>query len=847
MSSSESLNNSFHEEENKEVANFNINKSRWSFKGKNSQSKPSRKDYKSHQQNSSKVNARRNLNTNNVSMLSQEDPEMINENRRRAANGTAAPDAVIYQQFFNYQTFFGNKTKKRSSGTGVNPAGMRKMSGISKISNNKLFSSIGSGPIETTAFEAPSISKHQKRSLGNTRGSIEQPRSKIMKNLNSSIHSTTRNFSSIINHPISLNNSMALKQSANKESLNNSLITEGNQNLLPLNKINKNMKKRLNNLRNKEIVNKPIKVTSPAQIRTKRNLGATQSLRNSTKVDAKCGRGAADTGLKGMRRDGEAEEEQDGGKKGVERGREKGREEVKEGKGVEKRGKYGLDKVKMRKSKVYDFLSKPLKSSKKQVKIFPHKPNLQLKNQRSPGSSPKKPRTTKNAQKGCIKIPETFLNSDRKVSPKREIIELSKKKLNRGSSKANGSPTTSLSRPITTIKKAPPKLKLPISTTNFVEKYSDYLVPYEVKEIMNYPTVYYINAIERKQGKLPKQEGDRNYGWSKLNGEFLYEEHDMIAYRYEIRSVLGKGSFGTVFKCYDYKEKDFIAIKVIRCRKKLQKQGMVEVSLLKHLKEHDKHDRNNIVRIKNHFYWRNHLCICFESLSINLYDYLKKNMHQGFSIDLIRRFAIQILISLDYLEQHRIVHCDLKPENILLRKPTKSGIKLIDFGSSCFRQKIIYTYIQSRFYRAPEILLGIDYTCAIDMWSFGCILYELYTGYPLFAGEDENEQIQLIMEIKGVPPVDVITQGSRWKSYFHSNYNPRSIPNSKNKTRVPNSKTLRDILKCDDEDFLDIIDKCIEWKVEDRLRPKDALQHKWIKTGLEKVSKGVKPSSKLIK
>ena len=210
----------------------------------------------------------------------------------------------------------------------------------------------------------------------------------------------------------------------------------------------------------------------------------------------------------------------------------------------------------------------------------------------------------------------------------------------------------------------------------------------------------------------------------------------MIAYRYDIIRPLGKGSFGIVFKWYDYKTKDFIALKVVRCKKKLQKQGMVEVGLLKHLQENDPEDKKNIVRIKNHFYWRNHLWIWFEMLSINLYDYLRSNHYQGFSINLIRRFAIQILISLDYLEQHNIVHWDLKPENILLRKITKSGIKMIDFGSSCFQDKSIYTYIQSRFYRAPEILLGIDYTPAIDMWSFGWILFELYTGYPLFAGED---------------------------------------------------------------------------------------------------------------
>ena len=107
------------------------------------------------------------------------------------------------------------------------------------------------------------------------------------------------------------------------------------------------------------------------------------------------------------------------------------------------------------------------------------------------------------------------------------------------------------------------------------------------------------------------------------------------------------------------------------------------------------------------------------------------------SLPLIRRFAVQLLNTLRHLARHSIVHCDLKPENILLCTPGRSAIKVIDFGSSCFEAQPVYTYIQSRFYRAPEVLLGLPYFCAIDMWSFGCILAELYTGYPLCAPEPQ--------------------------------------------------------------------------------------------------------------
>jgi dual specificity tyrosine-phosphorylation-regulated kinase 2/3/4 len=78
---------------------------------------------------------------------------------------------------------------------------------------------------------------------------------------------------------------------------------------------------------------------------------------------------------------------------------------------------------------------------------------------------------------------------------------------------------------------------------------------------------------------------------------------------------------------------------------------------------------------------------------MNLYELIKSNNYQGLSLELIRRFAIQILNALNFLHKYRIVHCDLKPENILLKQPNKSGIKIVDFGSSCFEQERVYSYI----------------------------------------------------------------------------------------------------------------------------------------------------------
>lgn len=191
-------------------------------------------------------------------------------------------------------------------------------------------------------------------------------------------------------------------------------------------------------------------------------------------------------------------------------------------------------------------------------------------------------------------------------------------------------------------------------------------------------------------------------------------------------------------------------------------QAQTEIDLLNLILNRDVNDEHNIVRIIHKFVYRNHQCLVFEMLSYNLYELLKNTRFKGVSLNLIRKFAKQIIRSLEFLARPDvdIIHCDLKPENILLRHPRRSAIKLIDLGSSCLRLKRTYSYIQSRFYRAPEILLGLPYDQKIDIWSLGCVLVELHTGEPLFGGTDQADQLYRIVEVLGMPPVDMLQSAS---------------------------------------------------------------------------------------
>lgn len=122
----------------------------------------------------------------------------------------------------------------------------------------------------------------------------------------------------------------------------------------------------------------------------------------------------------------------------------------------------------------------------------------------------------------------------------------------------------------------------------------------------------------------------------------------------------------------------------------------------------------------------------------------------------------------------------------------------------------------------------MTYGMPIDMWSLGCILAELLTGYPIFPGENEQEQLACIMEVFGPPEKHLIEKSSRKKIFFDNVGKPRVTVSSKGKRRRPSSKSLQQALKCEDEAFLDFIARCLRWDPDRRLRPNDAINHDFI-------------------
>ncbi|XP_032296184.1 serine/threonine-protein kinase minibrain isoform X3 [Drosophila virilis] len=387
-----------------------------------------------------------------------------------------------------------------------------------------------------------------------------------------------------------------------------------------------------------------------------------------------------------------------------------------------------------------------------------------------------------------------------------------------------------------------------------------------IKTYKHINEVYYAKKKRRAQqtqgdddSSNKKERKLYNDGYDDDNHDYIIKNGEKFLDRYEIDSLIGKGSFGQVVKAYDHEEQCHVAIKIIKNKKPFLNQAQIEVKLLEMMNRADAENKYYIVKLKRHFMWRNHLCLVFELLSYNLYDLLRNTNFRGVSLNLTRKFAQQLCTALLFLStpELNIIHCDLKPENILLCNPKRSAIKIVDFGSSCQlgqrsrRLSQIYQYIQSRFYRSPEVLLGIQYDLAIDMWSLGCILVEMHTGEPLFSGCNEFDQMNKIVEVLGMPPKYLLDQAHKTRKFFDKivtdgSYVLKKTLNGR-KYKPPGSRKLHDILGVEtggpagrrmDEPghsvsdylkFKDLILRMLDFDPKTRVTPYYALQHNFFK------------------
>lgn len=329
--------------------------------------------------------------------------------------------------------------------------------------------------------------------------------------------------------------------------------------------------------------------------------------------------------------------------------------------------------------------------------------------------------------------------------------------------------------------------------------------------------------------------------------------------RYLVQANLGKGMFSSVVKAKDlgedgkgiYKAEDGdrreVAIKMVRSQESMFKAGLKEAQILRKLMEADPDDKKHLIRLLRTFEHRGHLCLVFESLSMNLREVVKRyGKDIGLNLRAVRAYASQMFLALALMKKCELMHADLKPDNILVNE-SKSTLKVCDLGSaSDVTENEITPYLVSRFYRAPEIILGLPYDCSLDVWSIGCTLYELYTGKILFPGRTNNHMLLLMMETKGKFQNKLVKKARFGDQHFDENMNflshekndvitPRQIPSkppSDLRSRLMPPGVTR---KMKDEEvrlltnFVDLLDKMLSLEPSKRPLPKDLLAHPFIR------------------
>lgn len=307
----------------------------------------------------------------------------------------------------------------------------------------------------------------------------------------------------------------------------------------------------------------------------------------------------------------------------------------------------------------------------------------------------------------------------------------------------------------------------------------------------------------------------------------------VIAQRYVLEDMLGEAAFSRAVLCTDKKTGQQVCMKIINNNKDFFDQSLDEVKLLTFLNSLCDPDERCLLKIIDYFYYKEHLFIVCELLKDNLYEVYKYNLECGdpnyFTLPRLKNITKQILTSLEFVHSQGIIHCDLKPENILIKSYTKAEVKVIDFGSSCYKTDHLSSYVQSRSYRAPEVMIGMPYDTQVDLWSLGCILAELFTAQVLFLNDSIPTLLARINAIVGPFPDD-IAQTAR---YYHRYYTETGELYEKRADGTcvyihPKRTHLRHRIHTDDTLFLDLLEQLLQIDPRKRLTASQALRHPWL-------------------
>ena len=299
----------------------------------------------------------------------------------------------------------------------------------------------------------------------------------------------------------------------------------------------------------------------------------------------------------------------------------------------------------------------------------------------------------------------------------------------------------------------------------------------------------------------------------KINLE-LQQEEALKEGKFTAISIIGKGTFGIVYRAKKDQSDEILAIKRVFQDKRYHNR---ELEILKELKH------PNIINLRHYFYTKGEKD---DEIYLNcVTDYLPQVLSRILSVNFQTRkqldpfiaklYAYQMLLSIKYIHSIGITHRDIKPQNVLVDQKTNK-IKLCDFGSA---KKLVkgqksLAYICSRYYRAPELIFGsTQYDSQIDVWSMGCVIGELVLGRPLFPGDSPSDQLVEIIKILGTPTKeDIFSMNPQFQEHKFHSIKPTPWEKVFKNRKIP-------------EHFVDLISKLLVYNQKIRLTAEKALEH----------------------
>ena len=300
----------------------------------------------------------------------------------------------------------------------------------------------------------------------------------------------------------------------------------------------------------------------------------------------------------------------------------------------------------------------------------------------------------------------------------------------------------------------------------------------------------------------------------KIGGYHLPSKFEILNNQYLLISKIGFGHFSTVHLSFNKATSQYCALKIIKSGKNYTESAKDEIKLLRHIescKSSNHVGYHHVIHLMNEFEINgphgNHLCLEFQVAGPDLLHLIRRYKHKGLPIYLVKQITYQILLGLDYLHTSHLIHTDIKPENILLQvnvseychyynlpypptmssllqtsivsntgcepsshyfsrtfspfkfgHPPKMKVTIADLGNGCWDFHYFTNDIQTRQYRAPEILIGSAWNATVDLWSLACMTFELLTGDYLFDPQvgrtftKDDDHLAQMSELLGVIP-----------------------------------------------------------------------------------------------